>query len=203
MNSEKDTYNTIRKPSTEVLFKDRGSKFYGYAYPVDSEEEIKESLDTLKKQHHAARHFCYAWYLGETYDRSRANDDGEPTNSAGMPILGQLQAFELTNVLVVVVRYFGGTKLGVGGLMKAYKQTAKTAIENSPIVKRTIDERLRLHFEYAQLNMAMRIIKEQELKIVHQKLEMDCEIIVAVRRKEVDRIFELLENTFKISVKRI
>lgn len=113
MNTEKDTYKTILKPSEEVLFKEKGSKFFGYAFPVSSEENIKEHIEYLKKQHHSARHWCYAWQLGKNYEHYRANDDGEPSNSSGMPIYGQLQSFDVTNLLVVVVRYFGGTKLGV------------------------------------------------------------------------------------------
>ena len=121
----KDTYITITQPSPEVLHKDRNSKFYGYAFPVTSEDEIKTCLDQLKKKHYQAGHFCYAWQLGMTYDSYRYNDDGEPSNSAGAPIYGQLQSFDLTNVFVVVVRYFGGTKLGVGGLIQAYRTTAQ------------------------------------------------------------------------------
>ena len=116
MDELKDTYRTITKPSEEVLFKDKNSKFFGYAFPVKNEEEIKEHLEDLRKKHHAARHWCYAWQLGKEEYRYRANDDGEPSNSAGMPIYGQIQSFDVTNVLIVVVRYFGGVKLGVGGL---------------------------------------------------------------------------------------
>ena len=137
---EKDTYKTILKPGKETLFKERGSKFFGYAFPVKTEDEVKDYIEELKKKHHTARHFCYAWQLGKSYDSYRANDDGEPSNSAGMPIYGQLQAFDVTNVLVVSVRYFGGTKLGVGGLIQAYKTSAQLALEASKIVKRTIDE---------------------------------------------------------------
>ena len=131
-----DTYKTIEFPSEEILFKEKGSKFFGYAFPVTTEEAIKEHLEILKKQHHTARHWCYAWQLGKSYELYRANDDGEPSNSAGMPIYGQLQSFELTNILLVVVRYFGGTKLGVGGLIQAYKTTAQWALEASEIIEK-------------------------------------------------------------------
>ena len=147
---EQDTYKTLIKPSAEVLFKERGSKFFGYAYPVKNEEEIKQYLDELKKQHHTARHFCYAWQLGNNYEHYRANDDGEPSNSAGMPIYGQLQSFNITNCLVVVVRYFGGTKLGVGGLIQAYKTTAQLALEASKIVEKTIDDVFLVKFDYPE-----------------------------------------------------
>ena len=203
MEIEKDTYKTILKPSEEVLFKEKGSKFFGYAFSVFSEEEIKENIENLKKQHHSARHFCYAWQLGKYYENHRANDDGEPSNSAGMPIYGQLQSFDVTNILVVVVRYFGGTKLGVGGLIQAYKTTAQMALETCKIVEKTIDENFRLTFEYPEMNTVMRILKDEDIKLVQQKMELDCEFEIAVRKKDADRIFELFENTYKVAIKRI
>ncbi len=203
MNTEKDTYKTILKPSKEVLFKEKGSKFFGYAFPVFSEENVKEHIEKLKKQHHSARHFCYAWQLGKSYEHYRANDDGEPSNSAGMPIYGQLLSFEITNVLVVVVRYFGGTKLGVGGLIQAYKITAQMALENCKIVERTIDETFLLKFEYPEMNTVMRIIKDEDISVVNQKMEMDCEFEIAVRKKDAVRVFELFENTYKVTIKQI
>ncbi|MAZ72622.1 MAG: YigZ family protein [Flavobacteriaceae bacterium] len=203
ISEEKDTYRTILKPGKETLFKDRGSKFFGYAFPVTDEEDIKACLEELNKQHHTARHFCYAWQLGKTYDSYRANDDGEPSNSAGMPIYGQLQAFDVTNILVVSVRYFGGTKLGVGGLIQAYKKSAQLALEASKIVKRTIDEVFVLNFEYPEMNTVMRIIKEENLKIASQKMELNCEMELSVRKKEANRIFELFEHTHKVEIKRV
>lgn len=200
---DKDTYKTIKKPSSEVLFKDRGSKFFGYAFPVSTEEDVKEHIDTLKKQHHTARHWCYAWQLGKNYEHYRANDDGEPSNSAGMPIYGQLQSYDVTNTLVVVVRYFGGTKLGVGGLIQAYKTAAQLALEASKIVEHTIDDVFQIQFEYPEMNTVMRIIKEEDLTIVNQKLELNCEIQIAVRKKDSEKIFELFENTYKVSIKKI
>ncbi len=200
MTSEKDTYKTILKPSEEVFFKEKGSKFFGYAFLVFSEEDVKDYIENLRKQHHTARHFCYAWQLGKGYEQYRANDDGEPSNSAGMPIYGQLQSFDVTNVLVVVVRYFGGTKLGVGGLIQAYKTTAQMALEASKIVEKTIDEHLLLKFEYPEMNTVMRIIKEEDINIVDQKMELNCQIEISVRKKEAERIFELFENTHKIKI---
>tara|TARA_R100000306_G_scaffold44878_1_gene42814 strand:+ start:17047 stop:17670 length:624 start_codon:yes stop_codon:yes gene_type:complete len=203
MTSEaKDTYKTILKPGKETLFKEKGSKFFGYALPVKTEDEIKECLEALKKQHHTARHFCYAWQLGMEYDSYRANDDGEPSNSAGMPIYGQLQAFDVTNVLVVSVRYFGGTKLGVGGLIQAYKTSAQLALDASKIVTRTINEAFVLKFDYPEMNTVMRIIKEEDLTILEQNMALDCEIIISVRKKEAERIFQLFTNTYKVSIKR-
>ena len=201
MNNNIDSYKTIIQASKEGLFKDRGSKFYGYAFPVTNEEEIKEKIELLKKQHYNARHWCYAWQLGKKYDHYRANDDGEPSNSAGMPIYGQLQSFNVTNVLVVVVRYFGGTKLGVGGLIKAYKNGAKLALENSIIIHKTIDEVFLIKFEYPEMNTIMRIIKDENISIINQKMELDCQFIISIRKKEAIRIFKIFENTYKVSIK--
>ena len=200
MDNNIDSYKTIIQASKEELFKDRGSKFYGYAFPVTNEEEIKEKIEFLKKQHYNARHWCYAWQLGENYDHYRANDDGEPSNSAGMPIYGQLQSFNVTNVLVVVVRYFGGTKLGVGGLIKAYKNSAKLALENSIIIDKTIDKVFLIKFEYPEMNTIMRIIKDENISIINQKMELDCQFIISIRKKEAIRIFKIFENTYKISI---
>ncbi len=203
MTSEKDTYKTITKASEEILFKDRGSKFYGYAFPVTSEAAIKQHLEQLKKQHHSARHCCYAWQLGKQYETYRYNDDGEPSNSAGAPIYGQLQSFEVTNVLVVVVRYFGGTKLGVGGLIQAYKTAAQWSLEASTIVERTIDVELQLKFDYPEMNKVMRIIKEEGLKIIDQKMELDCLIKLSVRKNDSERIFGIFDLTYKLIVKKL
>ncbi len=200
MDIEKDLYKTILSPSEEVLYKEKGSKFFGYAFPVISEEEVKEHLETLRKQHYNARHWCYAWQIGKSYEQYRANDDGEPSNSAGMPIYGQLQSFEVTNILVVVVRYFGGTKLGVGGLVQAYKTTAQMALEASDIVEKTIDETFILKFDYPELNTVMRIVKDEDLNIVSQNMSLSCEFEISVRKKEAKRIFDIFENTYKVDI---
>ena len=199
---DKDVYKTIDKASTEALFKDRGSKFYGYAFPVTNEEEIKENIEFLKKQHYNARHWCYAWQLGKKYEKYRANDDGEPTNSGGTPIYGQLQAFEVTNVLVVVVRYFGGTKLGVSGLIQAYKTAAKLALENSEIIQKTINEKFILQFNYSEMNKVMRIVKEEQISIINQKLDLNCRYIISVRKKEAAKVFKLFDETYKVLIKK-
>ena len=198
-----DSYKTIKQASKEGLFKDRGSKFYGYAFPISNEEEIKEKIELLKKQHYNARHWCYAWQLGNNYDHYRTNDDGEPSNSAGMPIYGQLQSFNVTNGLVVVVRYFGGTKLGVGGLIKAYKNGAKLALENSNIIDKTINEEFLIKFEYPEMNTVMRIIKDEKISIINQKLELNCEFIISIRKKEAEKVFEIFDNTYKVAIKII
>ncbi|MBT4918787.1 MAG: YigZ family protein [Flavobacteriaceae bacterium] len=198
----KDTYKTILKNSKATLLKEKGSKFYAYAFSVIHEDDIKNCLDLLKKEHHSARHWCYAWQLGVNYDSYRANDDGEPTNSAGMPIYGQLQAFNVTNVLVVVVRYFGGTKLGVGGLIQAYKAAAQLSLEESEIVQRTINEGFVLKFDYPEMNKVMRIVKEEHILINHQKLEENCEFTISVRKKKADKIFTLFNNMYRVSIKK-
>ncbi|UZH55324.1 YigZ family protein [Salinimicrobium tongyeongense] len=199
----KDTYKTISKPSAEVLFKDKNSKFFGYAFPVTSEEEVKELLEELKKKHHSARHWCYAWQLGKSDFHYRANDDGEPSNSAGMPIYGQIQSFEVTNILIVVVRYFGGIKLGVGGLINAYKTAAQMALEESNIVTRTIDLKFEISFDYPEMNKVMRVIKENNLNVVDQILELDCKIIITVRKSEAERIYEKFDATYKVGIKEL
>lgn len=199
----KDTYKTITKASPEVLFKDRNSKFFGYAFPVKTEEEINTHLEDLKNKHHKARHWCYAWQLGKEEVHYRANDDGEPSNSAGMPIYGQIQSFEVTNILIVVVRYFGGVKLGVGGLINAYKTAAQMALEESRIVTRTIDEVFEIKFDYPEMNTVMRIIKENNLNVIDQKLELDCRIRISVRKKEAESIFQKFNTTYKVEIKRL
>lgn len=198
---ENDTYKTLAGPSEETLFKEKNSKFFGYAYPINSEDEVKGIIEGLKKQHHSARHWCYAFQLGTDKIYYRANDDGEPNNSAGMPIYGQIQSFGLTNVLVVSVRYFGGVKLGVGGLITAYKTSAQMALEASEIIEKTIDVHYTLKFGYQNMNKVMRVIKEKNLDIVSQKMEMDCEIVIATRKKNAPMVLEAFENLYEIVVK--
>ena len=196
-----DVYKTIKAPSKETLFKEKGSKFFGYAFPVASEDAVKETLEILRKKHHTARHFCYAYQLGIEKIRFRANDDGEPNNSAGMPIYGQIQAFEVTNILIVSVRYFGGTKLGVGGLMSAYKLSAKMALDASVILEKTINIMYTLTFNYDLMNSVMRIIKERNIDIVDQKLEIDCQYTIAVRKNDAEIIFTIFDTLYKVAIK--
>ena len=200
---EKDTYKTIAAASEEVLYKEKNSKFFGYAFPVTTEEEIKEILEHLRKEHFSARHWCYAYQIGTEKIQYRANDDGEPNNSAGMPIYGQIQSFEVTNILVVVIRYFGGVKLGVGGLISAYKTAAQMALENATIVEKTINKHFIISFGYAHMNKVMRIIKEKNLQIVSQKMEMDCEIEISIRKKNVQNLLDTFENLYEIKLTEI
>jgi len=200
---ENDTYKTITKPIESVLFKDKNSKFFGYIYPVLHEDDIKNHIKKLKKDHHTARHWCYAYQLGIENITYRTNDDGEPNNSAGIPIYGQIQSFGITNVLIVVVRYFGGVKLGVSGLINAYKTTAKLTINTANIIKKTINIDYLISFDYKNMNVVMRIIKEKHLNIINQKLEMDCQIIISVRKKEAQGIFEIFNRLFEINIKKL
>ncbi len=194
------TYKTILNPSEEVLYKDKGSKFYGYAFPLNTIEEYKEIIEKLKQKHSSAGHFCFAYQHGIEMPYYRASDDGEPSNSAGMPIYGQLQAFELTNVLVVVVRYFGGTKLGVGGLISAYKTTAKLSLEASAIKQMDILIAFKLSFEYKELSQVMRIIKKHQLVLKSQRLEMDCEVVILVKKSVEKSLQTAFEVFHKIKV---
>jgi uncharacterized YigZ family protein len=200
---ENDTYKTISTASEEVLYKEKNSKFFGYAFPVTTEEEIKEIIEGLRKINFSARHWCYAYQIGTEKIQYRANDDGEPNNSAGMPIYGQIQSFEVTNVLIVVVRYFGGVKLGVGGLITAYKTAAQMAMENAEIIECTIDKNFIISFGYAHMNKVMRIIKEKNLQIVSQKMEMDCEIQISIRKKNVQKLLDTFENLYEIKLTEI
>ena len=199
----KDTFKTIASPSTEILFKEKNSKFFGYAFPLTTEEEIKLHLDKLRKKHFGAGHFCYAFQLGTDTLFFRVNDDGEPSNSAGMPIYGQIQSFGLTNVLVIVVRFFGGVKLGVGGLISAYKTAAQMALEESVILEKTIDVHFEISFDYKNMNKVMRIIKEKNLEIISQQMKESCQIKIATRKKNAEIIFDIFFNLFEIEIKKI
>jgi len=198
-----DLYKTITTPSIETLFKDRNSKFYGYAFPVTEEASVKDFLEFLRKKHHTARHFCYAWQLGTESVRFRANDDGEPSNSAGMPIYGQIQSFEVTNILVVSVRYFGGTKLGVGGLISAYRASARLTLESSAIEEKTTDDSFQLNFQYDLMSKVLRILKENSITIKRQKLELDCEMIIAVRKSHTQKVVKIFETLYKVEIKQL
>ncbi|MDN3617904.1 YigZ family protein [Polaribacter undariae] len=198
-----DVYKTIEKPSEETLFKEKGSKFFGYVFPVLSEEDVKEHLEDLRKKHHAARHFCYAYQLGIEDVKFRANDDGEPNNSAGLPIYGQIQSFEVTNVLIVSVRYFGGTKLGVGGLISAYKTSAQISLEAADILEKTINIYYKLTFEYDMMNAVQRVVKEKNIEITNQKLEMNCEYTISIRKKDAQAIYTIFDTLYKVDIKEL
>ena len=203
MTSEKDTYKTIELAVGDALFKEKGSKFIGYVFPIGSEDDVKIKISQLKKKHHAARHWCYAWQLGVEDVCYRVNDDGEPNNSAGNPIYGQILSKDVTNILVVVVRYFGGTKLGVGGLISAYKTTAKLILDEADIVEKTIDVFFRLIFEYQDMNKVMRIIKEQHINLIQQKMELSCDFLISVRKKNASKVEQLILDLRCVKIKGI
>ncbi len=203
MENSSDIYRTISQPSEEILFKEKKSKFFGYAFPIHSEEEVKPIIEAIKKKHHTAGHVCYAWQLGVENTRYRANDDGEPNNSAGLPIYGQIQAFELTNVLILVARIFGGTKLGVGGLITAYRNSAQMAIENTRIIEKVLQQQFQLSFEYPEMDKVMRIIKQNSWEIVIQEMEMNCRIVIAVRNNDVDRLNYTFQQMHKVALKKL
>ncbi|MDF1572598.1 MAG: YigZ family protein [Bacteroidales bacterium] len=173
------SYRTIATTS-DGLFKDRGSKFLSFAFPVKSDEEVKEILQQLRKEYHDARHHCYAWKLGVDPAAFRANDDGEPSSSAGKPILNQIEKRGLTDTLVVVVRYFGGTLLGVGGLINAYRTAAEAALKNNRVVRKKIQCSYHLEFGYPDMNTVMGLVKEMELDMVYQAFGLNCSMTVRV-----------------------
>ncbi|WP_366184596.1 YigZ family protein [Flavobacterium ovatum] len=206
----KDTYKTIAFPSEPILFKEKSSKFYGYAFPLVTEEEVKPIIESLRKVHPNARHICYAYQIGTETTQYRANDDGEPNNTAGAPIYGQIQSFDLTNILIVVVRFFGGIKLGVGGLISAYKTTAQITINSCEIIEKTIDIHFLVSFDYQNMNKAMRIIKEKKIGIVTQEMEINAEselpigkIEIKIRKKNADMIFDIFNSSYEINIQKI
>lgn len=188
-----DTYKTISSAS-EGLFKDKGSKFIAFAFPVSSENEIKEIIQSIKKEHYSARHHCYAWRLGHEKLHFRANDDGEPSSTAGKPILGQIQSFDLTNILIVVVRYFGGTLLGVSGLINAYRNAALDVILNSEIVEKLVEQKLLVEYGYEVMNEVMKLFKDEKLPQIDPQFDLNCRITTSVRLSDLARITEELEK---------
>ena len=173
------TYRTLELP-IQAEFKDKGSRFLVFAHPVQTAEQVKKHVDDLRQEHHKARHWCYAYRLGVDGNQFRTNDDGEPSGSAGRPILGQIDSFELTDVLVVVVRYFGGTLLGVPGLIHAYKTSTQMALENAQIIEKNIEKTVRIRCEYPYLNEAIRIAKNHQVEIIEQDLQLDCRLTVRI-----------------------
>lgn len=193
MTGSSDTYRTVSQKS-ESLYKVKGSKHFGYLYPVSSEEDVKDVLDALRKEHHAARHHCYAYRLGAKADLFRANDDGEPANSAGKPILGQLVSVDLTDALIVVVRYFGGTKLGVGGLIDAYRTAAKEAIEANEIIEQHVTESVTVEFTYEDMGAVMKVLKDFNLEMAAHSFEVNCTLRVEVRQSLTQQLIQALED---------
>lgn len=194
-----DTYRMIAG-AAEGLYKEKGSKFLAFAFPVLSVEEVKEHLEALRKEYFDARHHCYAYILGQHKETYRANDDGEPSGTGGRPIHRQLLSADLTNTLVVVVRYFGGILLGASGLANAYKTAARDALDHATIEEHTIDDTFCLHFEYPLMNDVMRILKEQGLKPTKQDFQMDCCIEVNVRKSQSQRLSDALSKLYGLEI---
>lgn len=205
MDEQADSYKTITKNS-HGFYKDKGSKFYAFAYPVENTDQIGQYLDELKKKYYDARHHCYAYALGFDRETTRMNDDGEPSGSAGKPIFGQILSYHVTNVLIVVIRYFGGVKLGIRGLINAYKFASADALENNHIITRHLKDVYELHYDYPMMNRVMYLLKEENLEQLETRFETDCRITFAVRKKDSQRIygrfnqFHPLKITFKRSV---
>jgi len=195
-----DTYQTILKTS-EGIFRDKGSKFIAYAYPIKGETEVKEIIAKLKIEHTKARHFC--WALRLTADRNvfKLNDDGEPSGTAGRPILNTLLSADITNVLVVVVRYFGGTLLGVPGLINAYKSATVEAIKENEIITKTVNDIYQINFDYLAMNQVMRIVKDENLEIITQEFDTNCLIKFEVRKSNLNTVLGKLEKVEGIEIK--
>lgn len=182
-----DTYRTIRSLSSG-LYKEKGSKFLAFAHPVETVEEVKALLEDYHKTYYDARHVCYAYQLGADGSEFRANDDGEPSGTAGRPILGQIQSFDLTNVLVVVIRYFGGVLLGTGGLVVAYKSAAMEALQQSAIVEKTVDVDFTIRFEFPFMNDVMKLVKTLDVQLLNQDYDMDCGMTLRIRKRDAERL---------------
>jgi uncharacterized YigZ family protein len=193
-----NSYKSLAAPFQSEILKIKKSKFIGCAYPVATEVDIKKAFEKIRSMHTSASHWCYAYKIGTENVKFKANDDGEPKNSAGMPILGQIKAFDLTNVLVVVVRYYGGTKLGVGGLKTAYKEAAKLCLSGSNIIEQPLLKHFLLHFKYPQINAVMRCIKQYDLTVIEQKLELDCKMHLAVPKSDLEEVTNTLQSIREI-----
>lgn len=188
-----DVFKTIAAPA-EGIYKSKGSKFMAFAIGVQDEASIKEQLARIRKKYHDARHHCFAWRLGPEKTLYRINDDGEPSGTAGKPIYGQILSRDLTDVLVVVVRYFGGTKLGVSGLIRAYRSAASEALDASRIVECKVYDRLHLDFSYEQMNAVMKVVKDQELELEEQKFHMDCSLILKCWSRNTPQVLDIFSK---------
>jgi len=197
-----DTYLMLNGPG-QGLYKEKGSKFIAYARPVVTEDDIVAVQQELRKTHYDARHHCYAWILGPQGQQYRANDDGEPNHSAGDPILGQIRSADLTNTLVIVVRYFGGTKLGVSGLINAYKTAAAMALEQAPVQEKLITQSYVLHFEYAQMAEVMRLVKDLDLIVVQQDFQASCHLHISVRLSLLEPLKRGLEPLYMVKLEAL
>ncbi len=192
MDTPKDIYNTF-KNNSEGLFKDRGSKFLAFGFPITDEQKAKELVSETRKKYHDARHHCYAYRIGPSDNKFRVNDDGEPSGTAGKPIYGQIIANNLSDILIIVVRYFGGTLLGTSGLINAYRSAANDCITNAQIIEKVLKSPINLRYKYELLSKVMRIVKEEDLEIDQQDFTEDCKLSLLVRQTDYERI----QNRFK------
>ena len=197
-----DVYKTLKNLS-QGSYKEKGSKFIAFAQAVETEDEIKEIRSQLRKDYFDARHHCYAWRLGANLERFRAIDDGEPSSSAGKPILGQIQSFGLSNILIVVIRYFGGTKLGVSGLIKAYRTAATDAIKNGEIIEKTVNDIIQVSFDYLAMNDVMKIIKDVNAKMENQNFDNNCTITLSIRQSNSSQLIDRFEKIDLVSIEKI
>lgn len=197
-----DTYNEVQNPSSGT-YKEKGSKFISYSYPVYTEEDIKDRIKEVKKIEHSARHYCYAFVLDPDKSSQRVSDDGEPSSTAGKPILGQILSNDLTNILIIVVRYFGGVKLGVTGLIRSYKAAAADAIINSKIITKTLKEQFEVCFKYPQMNNVMRLVKEFDLEVVKTDFQIDCRLIFAVPKSKSLNVEYTFKKNHEITIEYI
>ena len=197
-----DTYKEVKNHTTGI-YKEKGSKFIAYSYPVYSEQEVKEKLEEIKKIEHAARHHCYAYVLHADKSAWRVNDDGEPSSTAGKPILGQIQSNDLTNILIIVVRYFGGVKLGIPGLIRSYKTAVAIAIADTEIIIKTIKERYEVSFKYPQINAVMQLVKEFNLEIINTDFQIDSKLIFTAPKSKTNTIMNAFKNNHGLSIKYI
>ena len=197
--SSNSSYKTLLEASSGV-YKEKGSKFYSYAYPIDSETDVKIFLQKIKKEHHSARHHCFAYVIGKDGTKFRANDDGEPSGTAGKPILGQINSNSLTNILIIVVRYFGGTLLGTSGLIRAYRAAAAHAIQNGKIIIRTIKKQILIKFPYPLINEVMKVLKEGSYKPIEQEFGEVCKIITEIPEGDIEFVSDRLEHLEGISI---
>jgi len=202
MMSEPDIYRTIKQRS-EGIYRDRGSKFLAFAFPVYTTEEIKKALADLRKEYHDARHHCYAYRLGAAKDIYRSNDDGEPSGSAGNPILGQIRSNDLSNILIVVVRYFGGTLLGVGGLINAYRTAASNAIQDAIIITAAEQDQMEITFSYAMMNKIMKIIRDEGMKILEEEFTETCRIKALIRTSRTANVLNRLSLVEEVSARKL
>ena len=195
-----DSYKQLKSPS-KAIYKEKGSKFLAYCYPVYNELDVKKILEKIKKLEQSATHYCYAYVLNPDKSSQRANDDGEPSSTAGKPILGQILSNDLTNILIVVVRYYGGIKLGITGLIRSYKTAASEAISKAEIVERTILEKYEVKFNYSQMNDVMKLVKEFNVEVIERDIQLDCKIIFTISKTKANKVFDTFKRNHNLVIK--